>query len=441
MLNPTSRRPAILHPTSSDELLPAVSRWTTWGAVALVVTVVTAVVLAGSSRYHVKVQATATVRPTGDLRLVQPEMEGTVKQLAVQSNQAVRKGDVIAYLDDSQLQTKKSQLLDSLQQDDRQLANLTAQLQALESQIGAEEVVVERTIASAQAELNRSQRDYQDKQGITQVDVQEAAASLDLATDQYDRYRQLAEAGAVSQVQVREKEAAVKSATARMSRAEISLQPSDAGVTIAQQQIAQQQAKGTSVVAALRKEREGLLQQQVQLQTQHQKNQRDLNQTDLDLRRSEIRATSDGIILQLTLRNPGQVVRPGEAIAQIAPSNLPLIIKANVATQDIEKVHVGQRVQMRVMACPYPDYGTLEGVVSALTPDTVASHQGGAIGQSGSMGPSFFEATIQPSQRILKQGDRSCTIQSGMEAQADIITREETVLQFMLRKARLQADL
>jgi HlyD family secretion protein len=38
-------------------------------------------------------------------------------------------------------------------------------------------------------------------------------------------------------------------------------------------------------------------------------------------------------------------------------------------------------------------------------------------------------------------GDRQCYIQSGMEAKADIISKEETALQFILRKARLITDL
>ncbi|MGH7997861.1 MAG: HlyD family efflux transporter periplasmic adaptor subunit, partial [Brasilonema sp.] len=43
-----------------------------------------------------------------------------------------------------------------------------------------------------------------------------------------------------------------------------------------------------------------------------------------------MRTAETGTILKLELRNPGQVVRPGQAIAQIAPSNAPLIIKARV---------------------------------------------------------------------------------------------------------------
>lgn len=77
-------------------------------------------------------------------------------------------------------------------------------------------------------------------------------------------------------------------------------------------------------------------------------------------------ATSDGIISQLKLHNPGQTVAAGEQIAQIAPSNVPIVVKAMVAPGDKSKLKTGQNVQMRISACPYPDYGTLQGKVQAI---------------------------------------------------------------------------
>jgi HlyD family secretion protein len=41
---------------------------------------------------------------------------------------------------------------------------------------------------------------------------------------------------------------------------------------------------------------------------------------------------------------------------------------------------------------------------------------------------------------VLEDAGRSCKIQTGMEGRADIVSREETVLQFLLRKARFMAD-
>ena len=52
-----------------------------------------------------------------------------------------------------------------------------------------------------------------------------------------------------------------------------------------------------------------------------------------------------------------------------------------------------------------------------------------------------YDVTIQPESLKLSSSGRECPIQSGMEGRADIISREETVLRFILRKARLLTDL
>ena len=95
---------------------------------------------------------------------------------------------------------------------------------------------------------------------------------------------------------------------------------------------------------------------------------------------------------------------------------------------------------MRIDACPYPDYGTLKGVVAGVSPDAITSTSNN-IDTAKSGSASYFEATIQPQSLIFGNGERQCQIQSGMQAKADIISREETVLQFLLRKARLVTDL
>ncbi|MBD1836080.1 HlyD family efflux transporter periplasmic adaptor subunit [Cyanobacteria bacterium FACHB-472] len=73
-----------------------------------------------------------------------------------------------------------------------------------------------------------------------------------------------------------------------------------------------------------------------------------------------MRSPASGTILQLNLRNGGQVVREAELIAKIAPSNTTLVVKARDRLEDVGKVAVGQQVQMR-STYPYPDYGTLKG--------------------------------------------------------------------------------
>ena len=443
-----------------NEFLPPLGRWTILGGLVMLSAMGIAIALASVVKYKVTVKAEANVRPTGELRIVNAATEGSVISISVKENQAVKIGDAIATIDDSRLQTKKSQLQNSIQQDQLQLVQINGQINALNRQILAETDRIDRVVAAAEAELSGRSRDYRDKQITTATDVEEAQAnvkaaiaSLKAAQTKRNRYEGVAKQGALSQDQfeeaqlaVRQQEQAVEAAKAKLQRTIAVLNPSDAEVAIATSRIAQEKATGKANIATLNKERNALIGQRIEIQKQLDGDSRELKQVNIELNRTVITATSDGIISKLKLRNKSQTVSAGEEIAEIVPNNAPIVIKAAVALQDKNKLKEGQNVQMRVSACPYPDYGTLKGKVKAISPDAITPGANGAntteatVASQKAAVPSFYQVTIEPENLTLGRSDRSCAIQLGMEGTADIISREETVLQFFLRKARLIAD-
>jgi HlyD family type I secretion membrane fusion protein len=444
-----------LPPIGEHEFLPPISRWTQVSGLVIVGIMGISVTLAAVMQYKITVKAPATIRPAGELRLVQAATEGEVMQVLVKENQLVEQGDAIATIDDARLQTKKSELQSNRQQSQLQLGQVNAQMSTLNRQIAAETNRVDRTVAAAEAELSQRDRDYQEKQVTTAADLEEAEATvqqtiatLQAAQTKHRRYQEVAEVGALSRDQleevglvVRQQEQAVVAAQARRQRTEAALNPSNAEVAMAIERIAQEQASGQANLAALAKEREALVQQRLEINKQQAQTHHELQQIDLDLRQTTIAATADGMIAHLRLRNPGQTVRSGENIAEIVPGNAPLEVKAAVSPQERRKLKPGQKVQMRVSACPYPDYGVLNGHVSRISEDTVKPPANEASLNAEPSRNAFYEVTIAPERRSLGRGQHQCVIQSGMEGSVDIIAREETVLRFLLRKARLLTDL
>jgi HlyD family type I secretion membrane fusion protein len=450
-----------LPPVQTEEFLPPISHWTTLGGLFIIAAVGLALPLASVTKYKETVKAQASVRPAGELRIVQAATEGQVIDISVKENQAVKKGEVIATIDDSRLQTKKSQLQSNIQQAQQQLVQINAQITALNSQIGAETDRINRAVASAEAELSRRQRDYRDKQIITAAEVEEAEANLksveaalNAARSKRNRYQSAAKQGALSkdqleeaQLAVQQQQQAVEGTQAKLQQTKAALNPSQAEVAIARQEIARERASGQAALATLNREREALIQQRIETSKQLERDSRELQQVETDLEQTIISAPTNGILFKLNLRNSSQTVRPGEEIAQIAPSEVPLVVKAAIPPKEVGKLKTGQQVQMRVSACPYPDYGTLKGVVSQISRDTIKPQNNGmtttiatASSQREGVATAFYEVTIEPESLFLGKKKNKCSIQLGMEGRADIIAREDTVLKFLLRKARLIAD-
>ncbi|NJP09816.1 MAG: HlyD family efflux transporter periplasmic adaptor subunit [Leptolyngbyaceae cyanobacterium RU_5_1] len=438
-------------PLAQDrDFFPPISRWTSWSGVVLVAIVGIAVALTAVIKYKTTVKGQASVRPVGELRLVQTATEGSVKQIFVQENQVVKSGDLIATIDDSRLKTKQSQLQNSIQQAQLQRTQIDAQIQALSRQIQAETSRIHRVVSAAEADLAGRQRTYHDRQITTRSELAAATAELRAgeaalrsAQVKYNRYRPVTEAGALprdrledAQLEVRRQEQIVAAAQAKLQSAQAALNPTDAEVAIAAERIAQERASGEASLATLNKEQQGLIQQRIAIHQELERNQRELQQVKRELQQTKITATAHGIVFKLNLRNPGQTVQAGQEIAQIVPQQATLQIKAGVIPQERSKLQVGQQVQMRLSACPYPDYGTLKGVVRHISEDTIKPQA-----NTSNPTPPFYEVTIQPKGRSLGRGRHQCAIKAGMEGHVDIISREETVLQFLLRKARLSSGL
>ncbi len=281
VINPDSLRPA-----TPNEFLPPISKWTTIGGIALLTIFTASIILASILKYKITVKVQATIRPTGELRLVQAATEGTIKSIAVEVNQPVKKGDMIALIDDNRLQTQKSQLETNIRQAKLQLSQLDAQIVALDGQIVAESDRTSRVIASAKVELNRSQRDVQDRRITSIAEVREAKAnlrqaqkelqktqiqlksaianlkssdaSLRAAKAKRDRYQPLLQTGSISQDQFQEVQLAVEQQEDQFQEVQLAVEQQEqllesqkASVEEQQQAIQQQQQAVEAATARL----------------------------------------------------------------------------------------------------------------------------------------------------------------------------------------------
>ncbi|MBF2065103.1 MAG: HlyD family efflux transporter periplasmic adaptor subunit [Calothrix sp. C42_A2020_038] len=439
----TNINPDLLRQVEKEDFLPPISPWISIGGLAIVATFGIAVGLAAVSPYNITVKTTGTVRPAGELKVVQAPIEGIVKRIEVKENQLVKKGAPIVYLDDSQLQIQKAQLEGNIKLDKSQLAEINNQINSLNAQMVAEQNVTARTVATARAELSRNERDYQDWLVRANSEIAEAQSAVKFAQTEMEAFAELAKEGAVSRLQAQQKNQIFIAAKERLQRAQAVADPSAATIAIAKERIVQEQARGQVTLATLEKERSQLLQRRTEIESQLRRGAKDIQQIAVNLNRTVIRASTDGTIINLSLRNASQVLRPGEPITQIVPKQAPLVIKARVPASDISNVSVCKqakvadckqgKVQLRFSAYPFPDFGSLRGAVRSISADAITS-------ENGNMVAPFYEVTIQPEKQFLKDNPKNL-IQSGMDATVDIISREETALTFVLRKARWIADI
>ena len=431
-----------LEPIDPNQFLPSISRTVTLGSWFIVLMLGSAIAASFSIKYRTTVKVPGIIRPAGEPRLVQAKVSGAVVEILASSNAPIRKGELIAKLDTDSLEARAVELLSTLDQNQLQLEQIEAQIQALEQQMVAEAAQARRSVAASSADYNQAQRNNITQSISAEAAVREAQAKIDLAAREVESFAQLVDSGAASRLQLTEKQSALEAARARMLSLQADLNPSMAQVRAARERIAEAEAGGAATLARLQQSKQQLLQQGLEIQTQIETTAQEIAQVNIGLQNSDVRSPISGTLHQLNLRNTGQVVSPGETIAQVIPNNAPTFIKARVPAPQINKIEIGMQTQMRVSACPFSEFGTASGKVTSVSPDTVFAQTENSQSTSDRGAQSFYSVTIEADTQTLSAtgSDRTCKLQPGTEGTVTIISRTETVATFLKRRAGLMTD-
>jgi multidrug efflux pump subunit AcrA (membrane-fusion protein) len=141
------------------------------------------------------------------------------------------------------------------------------------------------------------------------------------------------------------------------------------------------------------------------------------------LKRLEIRAPLEGRILNLALHTIGGVISPSKELMQIVPSGDALVLEAKLAPKDIDQVHPGQPVIIRLSGLNQRTTPQLAGTVSVVSPDLL--HEEARNAQ-------YYTARIAFSEGELDRVSGAQLI-PGMPAEVLIQTEPRSALSYLLR--------
>lgn len=145
------------------------------------------------------------------------------------------------------------------------------------------------------------------------------------------------------------------------------------------------------------------------------------------LTRTDIRSPIDGFVHQLTVHTIGGVITPGEAIMLVVPKSDALEIEGRIQPQDIDQVRVLQKAILRFSAFSQRTTPELNGEVSQVSADTSEDPKTGAR---------FYTIRISvPQGELARLGHK---LVPGMPAEAFIQTDSRTVISYLVKPLRDQ---
>ena len=141
------------------------------------------------------------------------------------------------------------------------------------------------------------------------------------------------------------------------------------------------------------------------------------------LRRVDIRAPQDGVVVQSTVHTVGGVITAGDAIMLIVPQADDLQVEAKVNPQDIDKLQIGQKTLLRLSAFNQRTTPELNGVVSRVSADVTTDQR---------TGQSYYTIRVSmPPEEVARLGDNK--IIPGMPVEAFVQTGDRTMLSYLMK--------
>ncbi|TFV69112.1 HlyD family type I secretion periplasmic adaptor subunit [Bradyrhizobium frederickii] len=141
------------------------------------------------------------------------------------------------------------------------------------------------------------------------------------------------------------------------------------------------------------------------------------------LRRIDIRAPQDGMVLQSNVHTIGGVVTAGDALMLIVPQADDLQVEAKVNPVDIDKLQIGQKTLLRLSAFNQRTTPELNGLVSRVSPDVTTDQR---------TGQSYYTIRVSmPAEEIARLGDVKMI--PGMPVEAFVQTGDRTMLSYLMK--------
>ncbi len=360
--------------------------------------------------------------PEGETFKIHPVDMGKIAIIGVKEGQAVKAGQGIVKFDTEIAEGEVERLQQLLSADQAELSEMQA--------------LIDRTRLEAQTRTKISNADAQAQEAaIAQVKDNAATTRAVLAQLQADaaaqkerrgRLEPLVKEGALSKERLFESEQALRDRQSSIIESQGELQRTVTESEQLQAGLAQKKAEGQAIQLEAAQQTQQLEVERNQLKAKIAETQNLLNRAKAQLKQSFLTAPVDGVVSSLNVRNIGEVVQPGQTVAEIAPHDAPLVLSAILPNQEAGFVKLGMPVQVKLDAYPYQDYGIVPGKVTSISPDAKRDERLGPVYQ--------IEVALERKEVMANQ--QSIPFKAGQTANAEIVIRRRRIADILLAPFR-----
>ncbi len=331
---------------------------------------------------------TGKVVPSSREQLIQSMEGGIIKELNVSEGTLVERGQVLAQLD-----AVKSE--SNVGESEAKYRAALASVNRLQAEVSEKPLTFDASL-DKYPELRRAETDLFNarRRGLSET-LTGIESSLKLVRSELTITENLAKIGASSRVEV---------LRLNRQRSELELKATEARseyMVHAREDLAKANAEAQMLSAVIRGRSDSLS-------------------------RLTLRSPVRGIVKDIKVTTIGGVVPPNGQLMQIVPLDEQLLIETRISPRDIAFIHPEQQAKVKITAYDYSIYGSLDGKVVTISPDTIQDEVKPEI--------FYYRVYIRTDADVLRnKAGKTFAIVPGMIATVDIRTGEKTVLDYLIK--------
>jgi len=146
------------------------------------------------------------------------------------------------------------------------------------------------------------------------------------------------------------------------------------------------------------------------------------------LKRMNIKAPVPGIVKGVRAF-ASNVVKPGGLLLEIVPFGQQLVVETRITPRDIGHIKVGDQVNVKVLTYDFARYGSIEGTLIKISASTFTDDKGNP----------YYKATTSLNHQFVGADVNPHKLRPGMTVEANIVTGEKTLLQYLLKPIHVSA--
>jgi adhesin transport system membrane fusion protein len=136
-----------------------------------------------------------------------------------------------------------------------------------------------------------------------------------------------------------------------------------------------------------------------------------------------VRSPIAGVIQELAPKSVGQVMRPGDVIALVVPTDQEMIAEVQIPPQEIGHIKTGQSADIQISTFDSARFGKIPGVIQRISAATFQTQEG----------VPFYKAVIKLDRDFVTVSGERHPLLPGMVVQAEIATGSKSLAAYLLK--------